>query len=245
MMRAGDGGEDESSSYPGRFLLVTTLLALGLNGCTDPSGEAPEVGPTASTSETSTASVPDEGPVQPGTYRVPESSWSVTDFTVTFPAGWQVQYGHVYSKHEDQNDELGFYPVVVEEIYDDPCRGEGVPIDVGPGPGALEAALQRLPGVSVSSPVQTTLGDHPATRVDLKIDEDLNLAACRLGQIGLQVWYSVPADKYFVLLADAQASVYILDLDGRRQVFLAQHRSAASRKDLNEMQTVLDAIQIG
>jgi hypothetical protein len=54
--------------------------------------------------------------IESGTYRIPRSEWSLADFTVTFPEGWTAQYGHVYIKHSDGDDELGFYAVVVDEI---------------------------------------------------------------------------------------------------------------------------------
>ncbi len=61
---------------------------------------------------------------------------------------------------------------------------------------------------------------------------------------GLQIWYSQPADKYFVLLADGIASVYILDVDGERQVFMTQVRSATTDENRAELQAVLDSIHI-
>lgn len=62
--------------------------------------------------------------------------------------------------------------------------------------------------------------------------------------IGLQIWYSAPADKNFVLTDDGIASVYILDVNGERQVFLTQHGSITSDEDSAELQTVLDSIRI-
>jgi hypothetical protein len=76
------------------------------------------------------------------------------------------------------------------------------------------------------------------------IPEDLDLMACSFEGVGLQVWYSPAADKYFVLLAEANASAYIVDIDGRRQVFLTQYRSATSDEDVRELQAVLDSIHI-
>ena len=67
---------------------------------------------------------------------------------------------------------------------------------------------------------------------------------CRLEGAGLQIWYSPPADKYFVLLPDGKASAYIVDVDGQRQVFLTQYRSETSHDDLRELKTILDSIQI-
>jgi hypothetical protein len=113
-----------------------------------------------------------------------------------------------------------------------------------PGIDDLAEALLDQPGPKTSGPIDTTLGGYPAVRIDLIVRKALDLEACSLGEIGLQIWHSAAADKYFVLLADGTASVYIVDVEGRRQVFLTQHRSATSDADLREMQAVLDSIHI-
>jgi hypothetical protein len=185
--------------------------------------------------------------IEPGTYAIPRSPWSVTDFTVTFPVGWTVQYGHVYGSNTEKADELGFYPVVVDEIYADSCAPENEATrPVGPGVDDLITALrEQAGGAAVSEPVRTTLGGHAATRIDLEIPTHVDVARCRMAPVGLQIWYSEPADKYFVLLDDATASVYVVDVDGKRQVFLIQVGNSASADDRAELQTVLDSIRIG
>ena len=40
------------------------------------------------------------------------------------------------------------------------------------------------------------------------------------------------------------ASIYVVDVDGERQVFLTQHGPAASDKDLRELQSMLESIHI-
>ena len=71
--------------------------------------------------------------VEAGTYRIAKSAWSVADFTVTFPDGWSVQYGHVFHTVPDTLGELEFYAVVVDAIYADACEGSnGELMEVGP-----------------------------------------------------------------------------------------------------------------
>lgn len=184
-------------------------------------------------------------PLEAGTYLIPASAWSVADFTVTFPVGWTVQYGHVYAQQSDQEDEFGFYAVVVDDIYADACRGEtGSMKPVGASSADLVAALRAQPGTEVTEPVATTLGGRPATWVDLEMAKSLDLDACSFGGQGLQVWYSAPADKYLVLLPDTATTVYILDVDGKRQIFLTQVPKAASAADRAELQSVLDSIHL-
>lgn len=235
----------------GRSLALAIMLALG--ACTAGGGGEPNASkPSATGSTTSGATTtpfPDsEEPVaiEPGTYRISRSGWSVVDFSVTIPEGWAVQYGHNYLKHSDARDELGFYAVVVDAIYPDACEGSdtGDLTDVGSGVDDLAAALLRQMGPMASGPIATTLGGYAATRIDLTVPRGFDLKACNLEGAGLQIWYSPPADKYFVLLPDGTASVYIVDLDGQRQVFLTQYRAGASDEDLRELQRVLDSIHI-
>ena len=167
-------------------------------------------------------------------------------FTVTLPADWTVQYGHVYHSNQDEDDEFGFYAVVVDGIWADACAGSdsGDPIEVGPTVDDLAAALLEQPGPTASGPIATTLGGDPATRIDLTVPEGFNLEPCNASGIGLQIWYTAPADKNFVLTPDGSASAYILDVDGKRQVFLTQHGATTSDEDLAQLQAVLDSIRI-
>ena len=183
--------------------------------------------------------------IEAGIYRIPSSAWSVADFTVTFPDGWSVQYGHVYHAVPDTPGELEFYAVVVDGIYADACEGSnGELMEVGPTVDDLAGALLQQLGPETKGPIDTTLGGYPAVRIDLKVAQGFDLEACNMGGIGLQIWYSQPADKYFVLLFDGTAHVYIVDVDGERQVFMTQVRSATTDEHVAELEAVVDSIDI-
>ena len=230
--------------------LTAAALVLSLGGCGSDQPDATASAPSATSSSPATADFPydDVGtPIEAGTYVVPESPWSAVDFTVTFPEGWTAQYGHVYTGDYDGDAEFGFYAVVVDEIFSDACRGEGVPVSVDPGTDALVRALRRQPGPRTSQPVSTTFGGRPAVRVNFRVPKRLDLSTCRLAQDGvdgLQIWHSVPADKYFVLLPGSVYSAHIVDVDGRHQVFLSSYRTTTTQADREELRHVLDSIQI-
>lgn len=235
---------------PRRVVAAGLLVVGAMAGCTmDAIDKAPQpVVPTwASDTTTSGRSSVAHLAIEPGTYRIPASAWSVADYRVTFGEGWAVQYGHIFSKHSDTDDELGFYAVVVDEIFTDPCRGEGVPMAVGSGVGDLVTALLELPGPIKSRPVASTLAGYPATRIDLEVPQGLDLTKCRLaedGVMGLQVWKSTPADKYFVLLPGRRVSLYVVDVHGRRQVFLVETEARTSATDKADLKAALDSIRI-
>lgn len=233
------------------ILIIAALTVAGCGGgASSPSpSEDPTISVSSSAPDAATAGpveLPAGGPVvrpvEPGTYHIPPSAWSDASFQVTLPEGWEAQYGG-FIKHSDQPEELVFSPFVVDAIYTDACEGEGVLMDVGPSVDDLSGALLQQPGPKAGGPVDTTLGGHPTKRIDLMVPEGMDLKSCRLEGIGLQVWYSSSEKKYFVLLPDGTASVYVLDVDGQRQVFLTQHRSATSDEDLAELQAILASIQ--
>lgn len=235
----------------GSFLLSVLLVgcsAASLSSSPSPSSESSS--PSASSPSAPSPSGPPElpttdAPLAPGTYHVSASGWSVVDYTLTFPAGW-LEYGQTFMKHPDYPvPKLHFYPVVVDKIFNDACATYTNQVAVGPTVRNLADALTAQPGPNASEPVETTLGGFPALRVDLTIPEGLDLQACRMGADGgLQIWYSQFVDKYFVLLYDGTASVYIVDVNGQRQVFLTQYRAGTTAADVEEMQAILDSIQI-
>lgn len=235
---------------PHRVVAAGLMVVGALAGCAgDATDGAPQpVIPTwASDTTTSGRSSVAHLAIEPGTYRIPASPWSVADYTVTFRDGWAVQYGHIFSKHADQDNEFGFYAVVVDEIFTDPCQGEGVPMAVGSGVGDLVTALMEQPGPTKEGPVTGTLAGYPATRIELEIPQSLDLAKCRLAQddvMGLQVWKSRRADKYFVLLPGQRVSVHVVEVHGSRQVFLVETGPGMSDTDQADLKAALDSIRI-
>ena len=134
---------------------------------------------------------------------------------------------------------------MVDAIYADACKGSnGDLMKVGPGVDDLAAALHQQLGPKASRPVDTTLGGYPAVRIDLTVPEGFDLKPCNVKNIGLEIWYSPAADKHFVLLPDEIASVYIVDVNGQRQVFRTGHSFASSNRDVRELQAILDSIHI-
>ena len=239
-----------------RALALVVLLAV-LTGCggdvtADPQGSTSTATTSSPWTTTSTTlpSIPEEDgrPLGPGTYRVSSAgrrrdrirccgrSWTTRSRSprggtatpaTTCPSTRTVRRVRLSSV---------IYPVLVDEIYADPCEGErGPTVAVGPEVNDLVDALLAQPGTVTTEPVETTIGGLPATRVDLEVQERADLSSCLLadyGPPGLQIWFSDPADKYFVLMPGYTASVYVVDVDGERQVFLTRHGPAASDEDL-------------
>jgi hypothetical protein len=228
--------------------LVTATVALA--ACTSPqTGEDAVSTSTSTIAESTTVAVgrsdfPASGPVEPGTYQIPPSAWNVAGVTMTMPEGWETQFGPPTAfKFSGGDTELALYFVTVDEIYSDPCQGEGELIEIGPTVDDLANALLDQPHTVATGPVDTTFGGLPAKKIDMTVPADLDPATCRMGE-HLQIWYSEPPDKYFVLLGDATAHVYIFDVNGERQVFYTHYQAGATAEDISELQSIIDSFKI-
>ena len=183
--------------------------------------------------------------IDPGTYVVDADDYVVAPYTITVPAGWSVQHGINIGKHQDQPD-LEIEPFVLDQIRltDDTCHGDetlGAPQTSAAGlVGGLRA---QGSGLRVGDPVADTVGGLPATRIDLDYPGSQALSNCRLASEpgvvepgGLQVW-----SGYFVMFPAESASVYVVDVGGRAQVFVTRTRDDASAADRAELQSILDS----
>jgi hypothetical protein len=98
-------------------------------------------------------------------------------------------------------------------------------------------------GLQVSDPVADTVGGLPATRIDVDYPTARPLQNCRLSEVtgvepgALQVWTG-----YFVLHYRQSASVYVVEVGGRTQVFVTQASRDASAADRAELQSIVDSI---
>jgi hypothetical protein len=244
------------------FIIVSFAVLLGAAAC---GGVAPTAvpatasatpSPSATESRTAqpvpsaedssgTGGLPRDGAVDPGTYRIAASPWLVTDFTVTFPEGWDVQYGNNFHTETGTGEEIGFMPLVVDEIWTEACAGSGSgAVEVGPGVDDLVAALIAQEGPDKGEPVATSLGGVEGTRIDLRIPEGFDLHPCNVQDIGLQILYSRPADMNIVLQKGLLSTFHVLDVAGKPQVFVTQVPDAATDAERAAFQTVLDSIRI-
>ncbi|HET9259437.1 MAG TPA: hypothetical protein VFP42_04840 [Acidimicrobiia bacterium] len=233
-----------------RLVAAISILA----ACTTQTGQdTPTTSPSTTTASTTIAEArsdfPATGPVEPGTYHIPPSAWNLAGVTMTMPEGWETQYGSPGAIKVAGSEEAGFYFVVPDALFSDPCVGTAADPwelkEVGPSVDDLANALLNQPHTVASGPMETSLGGLPAKRIDLTMADDPETATCNIDLPGnVQIWHSAPVDKFFVLLADATASVYILDVNGERQVFLTQVSAGTRAEDIAEMQTIIDSIRI-
>jgi hypothetical protein len=155
-------------------------------------------------------------------------------FTVTVPSGWYSNPGARYiAQQKDTPRELGFGPWVVDGVYTDACRSEGILVQVGPSVADLVKALVDQDGSDASVPADVTFGGFPAKRIDLTVPLELEGTTCRIGE----------TDSFAIQFGFSSA-VYVIDVDGQRLVITTKTGDASSAEDVAELQAMLDSIRI-
>jgi hypothetical protein len=134
---------------------------------------------------------------------------------------------------------------LVDEIFADPCVGGelGEQVEVGPTVDDLAQALLEQPFTVATELDDVMLGGFPARRIDVTAPDDVDLSACNIPD-SLQIWRTASND-YLVASSEATASLYIVDVDGDRQVFFTQQRDETTPSELSEMQTIVESIRFG
>ena len=210
----------------------------------------PSPGPTSSQRPTSAPSaavsanpLPPGGQLDAGTYLYPKGVFAPAAFTFTVPQGWSVTPdGWQVAKYPDSSRQLGFSSSLLSHIFADACAEDQALIQVGPTADDLADALIEQSGPIAEGPFDVSVGGYPAKRVDLTPPRSAPLESCRLpGE--LQIWLDRAAN-YYVLLGDARASVYIVDVDGARLVVVMDYRESSSPADVAELQAIIESIQI-
>ena len=223
---------------------AAAVVVVAVVGFTFLPGTGSVGGPATSPSPSPAASFT-VGPLEPGTYLMDDPSLTAVPFTFTVPAGWTARDdGYIY-KNGDSPGELGFLPWNVTHVYRDACKSEGALTAIGPTVDDLLQALQDQVGSDASTPVDLTLGGHPAKRVDMSVPADLDTSTCSNPDLLIQIWANAAETTWFAIPVDfAGASpVYIADVNGQRAVIMGGgQNSNASASDVAESQTIIDSI---
>ena len=234
--------------WAGGGVLAAVIAAGGLYGVAqlvdDDAGSAGVIAdqPTPLSLPRSDAGVP----IESGTYLVPAGNGEVAPYTVTVPEGWTVAYGDTLAKHWEEPGAIEIATFALDEIelFDDACNG---PQTLGTTQSSVEGLVTGLrrqaSGPRVGDPVAITLGGLPAQRFELSLPEDQPRTGCRLTGGGLQVWRSLGDDHFVLVEGDERASVYVVDVAGRPQVFVTKSGSEISPGDRAELESILGSIR--
>jgi hypothetical protein len=175
----------------------------------------------------------------PGTYAIASGTLKAT---ITVPAGWNsLDLRGVSKGGGDTFIAVLFWPFPddFKEVYSNPCHWKTSAIvpPVGPTVDDLANALAAQEMRGDALPTEVTIGGFSGKLVEMSVPTDIDFADCDDGY-----FYSW-AGRYHQGPGQID-DVYILDVNGERQVLIAHHMPGVSAADLAEQQAILDSIDI-
>ena len=141
-------------------------------------------------------------------------------------------------------------PLVAGNIYTGGCQWRGTELDppVGPTVDDLATALSALAGAS--PPASVTVGGHPGKKVELSTPADLDVATTcdRDGGGSDGIFGRIVFERGFAAAPYTHGmgqhqTIYIIDVDGTRQVIDAMYLPGASAADRAEQDEIIASIR--
>ena len=165
---------------------------------------------------------------------------------LTVPAGWEaIDTLWVYKNVLGGGDfDLGVFPSLIGGVHADPCRWQGSSVDPPVGPTVADLAFALAAQAGSSSPTDVTVGGHPAKKVELVIPDGIDKDACDDGDYGRWFFGDDRTTKGpFTYVNGQHDTVYILDLDGTRQVIDTMYVPGTSAANLAELDQIIASIR--
>jgi hypothetical protein len=244
-------------------VVVVTLVGInvlpgsgGVGGREPSPTPNPTSNPTQTPSPSTTSSVNFTGSFAPGTTYTIDETDSGARLTFAVPAtGWSafdpVFVGKNVAGGGDVFD-LQFGPHLVDNVYTGGCHWLGTALvpRVGPTVDDLATALNAQAGPGASPPTAVTVGGHPGKKVELSIPADLDVTTCDSdGDFPIfGRWYTDAPDSTYGAApwtyGDGQHNtVYIVDVDGTRQVINTMYLPGTSAADRAELDQIVASIR--
>ena len=242
---------------------VVAVALVGINllprsGGVGVPGPSPTSSPTHAPSPTPESNLNVVGSFVPGTTYVIDDPCCVgpARISLTFPAtGWfsidPVILGKNVLGDPDLYD-IYLSPQLVGNVYTGGCNWRGTALDppIGPTVDDLATALLAQAGPGASPPTAVTVGGHPGKKVELSIPEDLDVNTCDSdGDFAIfGRWYGTAANAQFGAAPwtygnGQHNTVYIIDVDGTRQVIDTMYLPGTSQANLAELDQIIASIK--
>jgi hypothetical protein len=134
--------------------------------------------------------------------------------------------------------------MLIGGVHADPCQWLGSDVNPPVGPTVAELASALAAQAGSSPPTNSAVGGYPATRVELVIPDGVDTDTCLGGDYG-RWFYGVDRSTKgpFTYGNGQHDTVYILDVDGTRQVIDTMYMPGTSAATLAELDQIVASIR--
>jgi hypothetical protein len=124
------------------------------------------------------------GSMSPGTYAMTDAGITLVPYIFTVPAGWIGGDGARRGPDSVDSNAVRLTTWIITHVYANSCHWTGTLVPVADKP-TLVAALTAQVGHTHSTPVETTIGGLPATKITFSLDAAFDVATCDKGIVRL------------------------------------------------------------
>jgi hypothetical protein len=146
------------------------------------------------------------------------------------------------------SEELGRDAILWIEVADndtalpvDPCQDHTAKV-VGPTVRDLATALSDQPFLTVTRPVEVTVGGIEGLFVKVTVPDDAELSACQEGRVAIYAHIDKPSDGSVADSPGLVDRMWILDVDGARHVLRARAWPNAPGQQVRAMTRMVESI---
>lgn len=196
------------------------------------------------------------GTLAPGTYFIGDRCCvGPKGLYLTVPAGWETGDPIFVGKNAFDDPGVGLFDILVGahrvgNVYTGGCHWQGTALDppVGPTVDDLATALAAQGGPSTPAPRDVTIGGYPGKKVELSLPADVDLATCDKENtypvFGRWSPHDAPhAGAPWTYGSGQRSTVYIVDVDGTRQVIDTMYLPGTSAANLAELEQIVASIR--
>jgi len=180
------------------------------------------------------------GPLVAGaTYVTPDPFPVRVSFTA--PGGWQGNVGGPYAVFLGTTDTDGVTFQDSIQLFADPCHPNKGFMTPAPGPSAaqLANALAKQPVVTVTKPVDTTIGGLPAKELTVTVPKNVNSCQNKI----VSLWL-LPLGDTADMTAGEVVRLWVIDVAGQQLVVGAIQLPGQSQTIKAQTQAVIDSLRI-
>ncbi|MEU1973528.1 hypothetical protein ABZ477_17870 [Microbacterium sp. NPDC019599] len=218
----------------GGRLGLALLLSAGLVACS-----APEEEPTtASPEDVVSASLPEAGELDAGTYVV--SRFGIP-FEITVGEGWHSLDGWALINGVAGEEGAFLTFLAPSSVPTDGCTWRGALVDVDPSVDGFVAALAAQASTATTPPQPIAVDGYAGVEVAINVEDDVVIDACSDNRVCVHSesrtdcsrWYARPTER---------ETYRVMDLDGDRVVLTVGEFAPTSEALAEEAQAVFDSI---
>ena len=219
------------------FVGIRFLPGSGLPGGPPPT-------PTPVVSPTPVPALP-TGSMPPGTYAVTDPQLTLVPYNITVPAGWIG--GDGASRGDISTTGVRITTWIITHVYSNSCQWTGTLVHVADR-AALVAAFVAQQGHTHSTPVDTTIGGLPATKITFSLDAAFDVGTCDTAPTGegiVRLWPDPGPDESggWLISPGQTTTVYAIEANGEVMALVTVVNKDSPAADVAALQQILDSVE--